>query len=113
MLDQKIPPKRIRKIKIITPYCLRKFFIQKNFSGKKLNKIHEPSSGGTGIKLNTASHILIDTIYESAIAIAGFAKNTDIGVNLIIKPKTIATDRFEMGPAEETFNSPYFLSLKL
>ena len=39
--------------------------------------------------------------------------NTPSGINLNKRPKKIANKKFEAGPAIETFNSPYFWSLKL
>lgn len=113
MLNHSVPPNKISSTNITIPYCLRKFLKPANFSGKKLNKIHEPSSGGTGIKLKTASHILIETIKLNATNILESAKIKFCGINLNINPKIIASKKFETGPAMETFISPYFWSLKL
>ena len=62
MLNQMDPANKINITKITTPYCLRKFLKFINLSDKKLNKIQEPSNGGTGIKLKIANQIFISTI---------------------------------------------------
>ena len=65
------PPNKIKSTRITIPYCLKKLWTPCIESGKKLNKIHEPSKGGTGIRLKTANHILRDTIYPRANAMPG------------------------------------------
>ena len=111
--DQKIPPNKMSKTKSTIPYCLKKFLAPCQEAGKKLNKIHEPSNGGIGIKLKIANQILISTITLKAINNPGFIKRIFSGINLNINPKTSAIAMLEAGPAAETFISPYFLSEKL
>ena len=74
MADQMLPANKISKTKITIPYCFRKFLVPCILNGKKLNNIHEPSSGGIGIKLNTASQMFITTIYVRAISMPWLAE---------------------------------------
>ena len=76
--------------------------------------MREPSSGGTGIRLNTASETLIlatpaknSTIY---IAICETANNDII---LTIKSDKNATTRLDKGPAKATIAIPLLEFLKL
>ena len=107
------PPNIISTTINATPYCLRKFLRLKNLSDKKLNNIQEPSSGGIGIRLKTASQILIEIIKLNVIKTPGLVRRKALGINLKSVPKIIASKMFDAGPATETFISPYFLSLKL
>lgn len=84
----------------VLPYCW----------GNREKRSFEPSSGGIGIRLNTASVRLMMTMYE-AISINGVI--TPCCTNLIIHPKMRAMTRFESGPAAAIRNSPERLFLRL
>jgi len=62
MEDQINPPNKIRKTKITIPYCRKNVLKAWALYGKMLKSIHEPSKGGTGIRLKIANQIFIDTI---------------------------------------------------
>ena len=81
-------------------------------TGRRLKRICEPSKGGTGIKLNIAKRTLMKTIPANIEARAGDWPAMS-GKNRKIKPKNKAINKFEPGPAKETFKSPHFWSLKL
>ena len=82
-------------------------------AGKKLNKIHEPSSGGIGIKLKIASQIFIATIYVMQFNILDYCEIIESGINLKINPKTIAMQNLMQVLQLKLLISPYFLSVKL
>lgn len=92
------------------PYCEKNAFTSDE-SGTNVNRMWEPSSGGIGKRLKTASRRFINTT-------APKAKNKDwlawmAGIKRIINPKTTASKMFEAGPARATFKSAYFpLKLK-
>ena len=71
------PWKNIKKIKIKIPYCCKNIFTFSKPGGNKLNKIHEPSSGGIGIKLKIASIMLICTTKENIKKKPGTALKTE------------------------------------
>ena len=62
IIDQAVPPNKIKRTKITIPECGKKFLTLCIEAGKNLKSSHEPSSGGMGIKLKTASQIFIATI---------------------------------------------------
>lgn len=72
--------------------------------------IFEPSSGGNGIELNTASKILIITIYSTT-------SRNDCVIYIepkrIPNPKTSAIKRFDNGPAAATIAGPHFWFFRL
>ena len=76
--------------------------------GSKTVRILDPSSGGMGIRLNTAKSTFIKTIWT----------NRDMATALrsplprrIKAPTMSAMAMFEAGPIRATFNGPYFKSL--
>ena len=95
----------MKKIKITIPYCCKNAFTPSRLAGKNLNRIHDPSSGGIGIKLNIPHKKLYIVIMPSNSingTVCGKPKN------LINNPKNIAMAKFDKGPAIETFKVPHF-----
>ena len=102
------PPKKIRKINRKIPYFCKKTLTLLNVSGIKLNKIHEPSNGGIGTKLNKANMMFIFTTKEKINKNPGDKANSDCGMNRNSKPKNKANDKLDKGPAIATFRLPHF-----
>jgi len=98
--------KKIIKIKTNNPYWDKNILIFSALRGKKVKRICEPSSGGTGTKLKTARIRFIPTMNESIrkIESAGLIP----GKNLKINPKIRAKEIFAKGPAMATLAPPYF-----
>ncbi len=79
-----------------------------NLSGNNENRIPDPSRGGTGTALKTASKIFKNTIKaDISIIEDGITK---IAEALMIKEKKIAIKRFTTIPAIETKNNALFLT---
>src|SRR4030042_5022069 len=76
------------------------------------NNNFEPSSGGTGIKLNKANQIFTKTIKAKKLPIAKLPI-ARVGKNLIINPRIKAIRKFEPGPAKLTSIKPFRWSRKL
>ncbi len=76
--------------------------------------MREPSSGGTGIRLNTANEtfILVTPIKNSTIYIA-ICETANKDMILTIKSDKNATIRLEPGPAKATIAIPLLEFLKL
>lgn len=88
-------------------YALAIFSKRLNLSGNNEKRIPEPSSGGTGTALKTASKIFKNTISaDISITEAGITKNID---DLIISEKKVAIIKFTTIPAIETKNKAFFL----
>ena len=96
------PENRIRKRRMNIPYWRRAILNRAKRSGKTEKRIHEPSSGGTGIRLNIPRTKLYKTIIAKADSMV-----SDNGKNLMARPKIMATKKFAAGPARETFASPH------
>jgi len=101
------PPKKIKNIKIKRPYCCKNAFNLSKLSGSNLKNIHEPSSGGIGIKLKIASMMFICTIKENIKNNPGARLKTDAGKNRITRPKNNANTIFDRGPATATLKEPH------
>ena len=95
----------MKKIKIIIPYCCKNNLTLSKPRGKNLNKIHDPSSGGIGIKLNIPHKKLYIVIIPSNSINGTVCGNPE---NLINNPKNIAIAKLVKGPAIETFKVPHF-----
>jgi hypothetical protein len=80
-------------------------------NGKNEKSILEPSRGGIGTKLNTASNIFIRTII--AIIEINDGGTVPTGRKRIARPKTVAIKRFTAGPAPATIASPQRLLRRL
>src|ERR1035437_2144297 len=114
MIGVMIPGKNITIIKRInSPYFSDK---SKNLyfaaGGKKEKKIFEPSSGGIGSKLKTARLTFIKTTNINIfirLVNMGEEANPKYPIPLIIKPKIVATRRFDTGPARDIRGSATFL----
>jgi len=88
-------------------YALASLSKRLNLSGNNEKKIPDPSSGGTGTALNTASKIFKNTIKaDISIIDAGTAINAE---DLITIEKKKAIIRFTTIPAIETKNKAFFL----
>ncbi|MFH1455013.1 MAG: hypothetical protein ABIF22_01690 [bacterium] len=81
-------------------------------TGKNAKSIFDPSSGGIGIKLKTARLTFIRTT-KLNILIRGIEEKLKCNNPLIIRPKIIATRRFDAGPAIDIRGSATFLFFKL
>jgi len=99
----------MKNIKRNGPNSSTLFLNFKANSGKRLNNIFDPSSGGIGIKLKKARKILIKTAI-SAIWIKAYV---GLGTILTANAITIANRILEIGPAIATNNSPHLWFFRL
>ena len=85
-------------------------------AGNTEESIFDPSSGGIGTRLKIAKLILTKAIKAKTL-IKLIVVSTDskplFGRNLISKPKTVATKRFDTGPASAISGSEIVLFLRL
>src|SRR3989338_1092440 len=79
-----------------------------NRGGRKAKRILEPSSGGIGTMLNTASTKFM-IIIEATIGITENGTRS----NLAARPKNRAKTKLDNGPAIDTQASPHFPFFKL
>ncbi len=107
--------KRITNMKPKPTFCSsarRKFsYFIANEKGSSLERIFEPSRGGTGTRLKNAKNIF-KTIYvlERLTKVILRDRTSE---NLTIKPNTIAIKTLAAGPAAATIASPHFWLVKL
>ncbi len=89
--------------------------IRKYLSGKTEKNSLDPSSGGKGMRLNTAKSTFTMTIFdatnanETIVDVVGVI----VATYLMINPKISAINRFDTGPANAIKNSPTFLFFRL
>lgn len=93
------------------PYCCKNVSTLRHWYGRSANNTFEPSSGGIGTKLNTASTRFIKTISEKIsmkfCAMSEFPPNAN--VSRMSTPNTSATTILESGPAAPTNAGPQSL----
>tara|TARA_Y100000310_G_scaffold297074_1_gene329835 strand:+ start:621 stop:1244 length:624 start_codon:yes stop_codon:yes gene_type:complete len=102
--------KKIKNKRTKRPYWCRITRKRSKERGKKVNKMCEPSSGGMGKRLNTASKMFRKTMKLNMNTRDSF--KTPRGRNRRANPKARAMARLEPGPAKLTKADPYFLSLR-
>ncbi len=76
------------------------------FAGKKANKTFEPSSGGNGIRLNTTNTMFKITILEVTVNTPAVSVPV-VASRRISKPKTTASSKLEITPANATQIIPF------
>lgn len=103
-------PKKIKSKIRKKPYRSSQNSKSRQEIGRTENKIFEPSSGGTGIRLKIAKRRFIKTIITKNGPIAGRKEKFK---NLITRPKIIAKKMLAAGPDNATKAGPHFLFFKL